>query len=97
MKDMIDHACKNTLLQKRFLLKAGITPNRNERKEINLDILGECMVTAKGQYIMAIKRPQRNLWIYQYFQQGQAPVRKIHPDGLTVPDLYSTDTRLTQD
>lgn len=80
---MKGHACKDILLQKKFLLKAGITPIRNKRKEIDLDMLGECMVTVKCQYILAIKRPQRNLRIYQYFQRGQAPVRKIHPGGLT--------------
>lgn len=75
---MKGHACKDILLQKKFLLKAGITPIRNKRKEINLDILGECMVSVKCQYILAIKRPQRNMKTYQHFQQDQAPVRKIH-------------------
>lgn len=45
------------------------------------------MVTVKCPYIMAIKRHQRNLRIYQYFQQGQAPGREIHPDGLTSAEV----------
>lgn len=36
---MKGHACKDILLEKKFLLKAGITLIRNKRKEINLDIL----------------------------------------------------------
>lgn len=79
---MKGHACKDILLQKKFLLIAEIAPIRSKRKEKDLDILGEYLVTVKCQYTMAIKRPQRNLRVYQYFQQGQAPVRKIYPSGL---------------
>lgn len=92
---MKGHACKDILLQKKFLLIAEIAPIRSKRKEKDLDILGEYLVTVKCQYTMAIKRPQRNLRVYQYFQQGQAPEMKIHPGGLTSARLFSTDTRLT--
>jgi len=84
---MKGHACKNILLQKKFLLKAGSTPIRNKSKEEDMEILGKGMVTVKCQYIMAIRRHKTNLRIYQYFQQGQAPGREIHPGGLTIAEV----------
>lgn len=62
-------------------------PLLSEIKENDLDVLGKYIVTVKCQYTEAIKTHKRNLRIYQYLQQGQAPGKEIHPGGVISAQL----------